>query len=153
MLYFGIPVKSRFVSQDWHQVGRLLSRTLASVANQVGGSFRAIIAHHEFPEECKTHDHRFEFLEVQFPSPRDRGGMMVDKNRKRELIAYRVRQYGGGYLMYLDADDLVSSRLAQFVAEDRSNYGYVINKGYELDEHSNSLRWAPSFDLLCGSSA
>jgi len=54
--------------------------------------------------------------------------------------------------MYVDADDLLSKRIAQFVHADRAEHGYVIDRGYELDAVAHSLRSAPRFDRLCGSS-
>ncbi len=150
-LLFGIPVKSRVVAKDWGMVCRLLSRTVASVLNQSVPGFRIVIAHHELPEIPYGGDPRIEFLRADFPPPLYRQEMMVDKNRKREMIAHRLRQMGGGYLMYLDADDLVSGRLAEFVLADRHAHGYVVNRGYELDHRSQTVRVAPSFDRLCGS--
>jgi hypothetical protein len=153
LLHFGIPVKSKAVSKDWDQVGRLLSNTLRSLAGQLDADFRVIVAHHERPAVDPGGDPRFEFLQVDFPPPLYRQEMMVDKNRKRELIAHRLRQSGGGYLMYVDADDLVSNRIAQFVARDRNPNGYVIDTGYELDASARRVRWAPRFDRFCGTSS
>ena len=151
MLYFGIPVKSRVVSADWKQVCDLLTNTLRSLLNQTTPQFRIIVAHHEMPDTPFKGDPRLEFLPLDLPPPIYRQEMMVDKNRKREIIACRLRELGGGYLMYCDADDLVSNRLAQFVLEDGSDNGFVIKTGYELDHRARSLRVTPSFDRFCGS--
>jgi hypothetical protein len=153
MLYFGIPVKSRVVSADWQQVGRLLTNTLRSLLNQTSPQFKILVAHHEVPDTPYRDDPRVEFLPLELPPPLYKQEMMVDKNRKRELVAHRLRREGGGYLMYVDADDLVSNRVAQLVAEGGSPHGYVIERGYELDAASKTVRWAPRFDRLCGSSS
>ncbi len=65
-----------------------------------------------------------EFLEVDFPPPIYRDEQIVDKHRKREVIACRLREEGGGYTMFVDADDLVSNRLVEFVHWDRAPHGY-----------------------------
>jgi hypothetical protein len=152
LLYFGVPLKSRLISKDWTQVCRLLSNTLTSIAGQTGGDFKVLVAHHEAPDVPHRADPRFEFLQVDFPPPLYRREMMIDKSRKSEVIAERVRQLGGGYIMYVDADDLVSNRIAEFVARDRAEHGYVCRVGYEYDAVTETLRWSPRFDRMCGTS-
>ena len=64
-----------------------------------------------------------------------------------------MRQHGGGYLMALDADDLVSNKLVGFVRRDHYPYGYLIDEGYEYDCSADRVRFAPRFNRVCDSSA
>lgn len=153
IMFIGIPLKSKKVSSDWSRVTELFNNTLRSVFNQIDPNFKVFVACHEIPETPYGDDPRLEFLPVDFAPPRWRVERNVDRYRKREVIASRVRQEGGGYIMLLDADDLVSNRLVKFVHDDQAPYGYVVQKGWELNYERRKISRAPAFHRLCGSCA
>ncbi len=153
MLYFGIPVASKKVLRNWDHSTKLLNDTLRSILNQTDPDLKVLVACHEVPEVSAKDDRRLEFLPVEFPPPIYRDEGIVDKHRKREVIAKRLRDLGGGYLMYVDSDDLVSNRMVDFVRSDQAPHGYILKTGYELDYARKKIRLAPRFHFRSGSCA
>jgi hypothetical protein len=147
---FAIPLKSKLVSRDWPTVGRLLARTLRSLFNQSNPNYRIFLSCHEIPEIPELRDPRVEILQAKFDIPIYHAEFMIDKHRKRELIAARWRTLGGGYMMTVDADDLVSNRLVEYVMNQPSRRGFLVTRGYDLSERSRKVNVAPRFYKLCG---
>ena len=130
---FGIPLISRSAAQDWASVEHQLNATVGSIYNQTDGRFRIILAGTDRPNLAVSTDQRFEFIAVEQLPALDHTTYVSDGNRKRYRIAQRLRQYGGGYLMLADADDLVSRRLVAHVLATRNPNGYSIGRGYMFD--------------------
>lgn len=149
MITFGIPLKGRRASEDWNVTCALFQRTLRSVTSQTRGSWRVIVACDEAPTlpEEYFNDDRIEFLVMpseQILSPMD------DKGRKVNAIAFKHRENGGGYLMLVDADDLVSNRIAELCENEDTN-GYCSKTGYLYFEGSHYLRIVRKPWRICGS--
>jgi hypothetical protein len=161
MLYFIIPLRDRNTTSNWSGVCRLLERTLASACGQLHEEYRAIVVCHSRPEGIHVPS-RCEFLSAPFPSPvlspHDDGErrlflMRTDKGRKLLHGLARARSDPGSHVMFLDADDLISNRLAGFVAEQAGANGWYIDRGYRLDEHlKHVVFWRRRFYEECGSS-
>ena len=92
------------------------------------------------------------FLQAEHPKPRDRLEQMFDKRSKKIMLAEEICRRGGGYLMLLDSDDLVSNRLAEFVLQHDNERGYVVDEGFIYDAQLRRLTPASDFDRVCGSS-
>ena len=150
---FAIPLRSRAASRDWRRVCSLLSRTLASILGQSDHSFRIAVGCHELPELTIPPDPRVAFLQTSMAIPTNLYEQMDDKRRKRRLALAYLRALGGGYVMPVDADDLVSRRLVHYVRVKPPQFGYIVNKGYELDDRTGLVKYAPRFNHFCGSSA
>jgi hypothetical protein len=72
---------------------------------------------HEIPTILHLEHPRIHFLQVDFPPPqRDNDDMCVDKALKLSVGAEWAISKGYDYVMYTDADDLVSRRISEFVA-------------------------------------
>jgi hypothetical protein len=153
LFVFGIPLRSRVTARSWDTAVRLLERTLGSVLAQTDDRFRIILACHERPEIRALNDPRVLAVQATFPPPASFDQQMQDKGMKRRLIGATLRKLGGGYMMMVDADDLVSNRLVAYVHQDCDPNGYVLKKGYEFDAARHRLRGAPRFNRLCGTSA
>ncbi|MGA1194381.1 MAG: hypothetical protein ACO3ZG_08405 [Kiritimatiellia bacterium] len=79
--------------------------------------------------------------------------MHTDKGLKMLYGLARARQDRRAYVMFLDADDLVSNRLAGFVADHHGHHGWYFEKGYRLNESTPPvLFWRHKFYHECGSS-
>ena len=79
--------------------------------------------------------------------------MRTDKGRKMLHGLALAREDDDSHVMFLDADDLVSNRLAGYVAEHPTANGWFINRGYRLNEAPHPrLFWRHNFHLECGSS-
>lgn len=143
MIYFCIPLISKQASKDWNTVTILFNRTLWSVYNQTNPNFKVIVACHDIPKLDKKYDDRVEFIKVNTPIPKTHEEKMIDKGYKTHTLAMRIRELGGGYAMLVDADDLVSCRIAEFIDKNPNNNGYFIKTGYVYfvgDKYMKKLR-------------
>ena len=147
---FGIPVKSKIVSKNWDVVKETLSRSLTSILAQEYTDIKVFLACHEIPDVPEIKDPRVQVLQATFDVPLYKAEFMLDKHRKREMIAVRWRGLGGGYLMYVDSDDLVSNRLAKFVMDQHTCRGFVVQNGYDLNHSTGKMNIAPRFYKICG---
>lgn len=150
---FAIPLRSRRVSRDWERVCKLLSHTLASILSQTDRNFRVAVGCHELPELTIAPDPRLVFLQSSAAIPTNLQEQMDDKRRKRRLALAYLRTLGGGFVMPVDADDLVSRQLVHYVRVNPPSFGYLMNRGYELDSLTGLVKYAPRFNKFCGSSA
>ena len=130
MIYFGIPLRSKATSKNWENVSKFFNRTLWSVYNQTDPNFRIIVACHDIPALTHEYDNRVEFIQVKTPTPVTKEEMMLDKGYKVHTIGMRVRQLGGGFTMMVDADDLQSNRIAEYVNNHPMSNGFTSHNGY-----------------------
>jgi GT2 family glycosyltransferase len=130
---FGIPLMARSVAQDWERIEHQLSATVGSIYNQTDSNFRIIIACTDRPTLSVATDERLEFLMCEQLPAVDHTVYIGDALNKRFRVARRLRELGGGYLMYADADDLVSDRLVAYVRKTAHPNGYIIGRGYMFD--------------------
>jgi hypothetical protein len=154
MLIFLIPLKSARVAVSWDRVSRLLSRTIASACRQTCGDFRVLVACHDIPAGDFSHP-AVEFIPVEYPapSPLDPTCMRVDKKRKLQIALHRALEYSPSHVMFLDSDDLVSRRLAEFVAAYPDEDGWYLQSGYFYCERQPYLHLERRrFDQWSGSS-
>ena len=131
LIFFGIPLKSKAVSDNWELVCELFNKTLWSVYNQTFPDFKIIVACHEIPSLKHEYDNRVEFIQINTSVPKDSCEMMADKGYKVHTIAMRIRELGAGYAMIVDADDLISNKIVEYVScQPVDSFGWIINKGY-----------------------
>ncbi|MAY36268.1 MAG: hypothetical protein CMN84_09240 [Spongiibacteraceae bacterium] len=152
--FFGIPLISKSASKDWERIQYLFENTLRSILAQTDPNFKVLVAGHEMPEVVEMQDPRVEFLACDSPPPKTSQEMMADKGSKAFAIARRLKEAGGGYLMYVDADDLVSNRIVDWVHSNPS-HGYLADKGYCLDIESGKAYTVEDlvgkpFHQICG---
>jgi hypothetical protein len=160
--FFGIPLIARAVAGDWAVVEHLLGLTLRSILAQSDRDVRVLLAAHDVPEPwlAMAGDPRFTILLADWvPEPPTAAN--DDGGRKKWLIKQRVRDEGGGLLMFLDADDWVASDLVRRAraAIGPATVGAVISAGYAIDYQSGRTLPFPigggfdeQFHQLCGSS-
>ena len=130
MLGFIIPLKSRQTSRDWQYVGRLLERTLRSACAQTHPGFHIVVACHDIPNLSFSHP-QIEWCPVDFDPPGpERAARRQDKLRKYNAGLRRIGPIAPTHIMVLDADDLVSNRLAAYVAAHSRANGWYFRSGY-----------------------
>lgn len=151
MIYFGITLRSKAVAKNWAHVVEDFTRTLDSVYQQTNPDFKVIVACHDLPELTREYDSRVEFLQTDVPTPTNSFEMMQDKGYKLSMIGKRIREYGGGYTMIVDADDLVSCRIAEYVNKHPGRNGFVSKHGYIYNKGEAWVRKALLPDQVCGS--
>jgi hypothetical protein len=159
-VFFGIPLKARATAKNWDWTVRDFNRTLASVYNQTNPNFRILVGCHDIPDLLIPTDERLEFLRVDSSTPdlqKDPQSIFPDKARKLRRVGDRFRQAGGCWYMTLDADDLVSSQLVEFVLRHPNPNGSIARQGYLLDQESRVIAlipepniFAPAFDRIAG---
>mgnify|MGYP002543809520 CR=1 FL=1 len=148
MIYFVIPLMSKQVAKDWDMVSTLFNRTLWSCYNQTDPNFKILVACHEIPTLNRKYDDRVEFIKVtekDAPIPKTQEEKMIDKGYKTHTLAMRLRELGGGYAMMVDADDLVSCHLAEFIAHHPNENGYYVKTGYVYFVGDNYMKVLPKF--------
>jgi len=149
MVYFGIPLRSKFSSNNWEIVSKLFNRTLWSVYNQkTNYLFKIIVVCHELPELEKKYDKNVvEFHQVSTPYPQNLKEQMNDKGYKVHVIGKIIRDYGGGFTMIVDADDLISNKIVEFVYKNikLNNFGWYVSVGYCFYLDKIRLNIAPKF--------
>lgn len=162
MLYFIIPFRSENSSGDFAKVSLLLKRTLASICNQTCDEFRALVICHEKPYGI-THHPKVEYVSVPFEPPpasamdlplEDRlFAFRSDKGRKLTMGLGIARNRATDYVMFVDADDLVNRRIAQLCKEISHPNGWLIDRGYRMDERTPWIAYRRKrFNYECGSS-
>lgn len=71
----------------------------------------------------------------------------LDKIFKLKTICLELQENNDDYfVMLMDADDLVSNKLIEYVDKGQDKYGYYIYKGYELDYVTKRLRYCPCYN-------
>lgn len=153
MIYFGIPLRSRHASKNWEQVTRVFNRTLHSVYRQTDPDFKIIVACHDIPEITFDIDNRVIFLVADTPYPKDSYEMMLDKGWKISMIAQKIREFGGGYAMMVDSDDLISNRIAGYVKAHPNENGFLSQYGYIYNEGFTYAKRVLALHRICGSCA
>jgi len=157
MLIFLVPLKSKQVSKDWARVSRLLERCVRSIVNQTSEEFKLIIICHERPDISFEHP-AIDYLEVDFPPPnlgqKNTINLMdKDKNEKMWQGIEYVSSTNPSHIMFVDADDCVSSQIADFVRHNPHHHGWFLNNGYVYEDGSNRIFYKlDRFHMMSGTS-
>jgi hypothetical protein len=157
-VFFSIPLAAKRDEAGWEIACRLLRHTLGSILGQTDPEFEIVITGHDRPPIEELDDTRVSFLHAPFAPPRDQSAFLADKGRKRRHNARHIRARGGGYIVFMDADDLVSRHLVKYIRAFGHPHGYIFKRGYVLDYQSGAIGPIPgarqgAFDQYCGSCA
>jgi len=151
-IYFCMPLIGRSAAKDWQKVCRLLDQTLHSILSQPG-DVRVFIACNEVPETSFGDDKRVRFLVMESPPPANITEMRRDTRSKRARVIDEVVASGGGYVVRVDADDLISNRLTRHIVADDNRVGYLFKRGYTYNVATKEFRLSRSFDRLAAPAA
>lgn len=150
-LVFVIPVVSSRRAVNWAEVEENLARTVNSILRSKDPRVMVVVAHHERPSGNYWQDPRVVSITVA-DRPQSAG---ADKRMKRLAIGCWLRNNveTGVYVMFCDADDLVSTALASYVLRDDNRTGYSLANGYLFDvAHQRGQVDSGFFTARCGSS-
>ncbi len=156
----GIPFIGRHLTNSWERVVGLLEETLTSVFAQKSDRYRVSIVCNEIPEGPIFKDKRLNFI-VLPPVPPEKvaAWSWADIVPKQMAMRRWAVESGADYFFQLDADDLISNRLVEFVSEADPRAGYIIREGYAFNVQTAQVSKIPSpnepekeFDYYCGSS-
>jgi hypothetical protein len=152
MFYFGIPLRAQESSRDWNTVCERFNATIHSILRQTSPEFTVLVACHQIPDLGIPYDSRIRFLQADFdaPSLQAYDAHMVDKGRKIHLILSTIKRLGLGYFMAVDADDLVSGRIVEFVQQRQEVPGWLIRFGFEYQVGRDFVQLNPVINRHCG---
>ena len=159
MLVFVVPLQSMTVSNSWERVSQLFERCMQSVCQQTSRHFQVIVACHEKPLITFNHS-QISYLEVDFPVPDITSGTAdeiinqkrVDRGRKQLKGLVAAQEFNPTHTMLLDADDLVSKRLAELVYQNPDANGWFCKQGYRYTPGNRWIyRKSNNFHTMCGS--
>ena len=118
MIAFATSLRARALAGgNWDYHVWLLERVVHSMLAQTTGDVRVIVACHDVPETPLAADRRVCFvpLKVEIPA-REFDDMVADKVLKLSAAAQTARSQGCEFVVFNDADDLVSNRIGALVA-------------------------------------
>lgn len=155
---FLIPFASQSVKINWIEACNHLQQTLFSILNSSCGSFRVVIAGNEQPDFFIENDERFKFISLskEHPSGKLKSDIQFMKKDKHAKVKaaweYAKNHYKSKYVFKFDADDLVSSRLVEWLGSTKTQPGFLINQGYIWNSGEKLLiQTTDQFDQLSGS--
>ena len=152
MICFLMALKSPQLARDWKQTSLLCEASIRSALNQTEGDIRVILICHEEPDWIRPDDKRLDIIKVDFPPPeRNPNQTMKDKWRKLAHGMVRASELKPDFVMFMDADDLVSNRISSYAMTHPESNGWIIKKGYR---YTFGSRWIENFDdYNCGTNA
>ena len=147
-----IPLASRQVARDWPQMCRMLQGTLTSLLALPKDFVSVSILGHECPENLPLGD-RCWWTTVDWSPPNrdDIKGKLNDKGIKVRQGVREAFARGSRWVMFVDADDLISTRLPNLCDLEKHDAIYFKN-GYSWEVGTSWLQRVPSFHLVCGTS-
>jgi len=152
---FLIPLVSKKKAKSWDEVVLNLERTVQSINASESDNYLCLIAHDDKPDSSIWQHKNVVSVQLPASSISANSSVKEDKARKIKAAASWLQinsSTAHHYLMFLDADDLIDSRLVRFVLEKGNKQGYSITDGYVLDLESNLIKTIlDNFHQQCGS--
>jgi hypothetical protein len=157
MLIFIVPLRSPETCLDWNTVSTLCNDTLDSLTKQNSEEYQILLVCNKPPLNLIDHD-RITVVQASFPIPSSRSERFGDIYRKikRGMVEAKrlqlVKPDSSAFVMRVDADDLVSDRLASFVQGHPDRDGWYFPTGYIHEIGKDHLFLRPRFTTVCGTS-
>ena len=131
---FLIPFASRRIKSKWDIACAHLRQTLKSVQNSTSESYCVVVAGHEAPDFNFESNARFCYLSVDHAIPNHEDPVVRGRLDKLAKIAaawkHATAAWNPQYVMKLDADDLISSKLVHWLENFGGEPGYLIKHGW-----------------------
>ena len=171
MIAFVVPFRSKASSNNWAYHSALVNRTISSLCNQTDSNSKVIVVYTDYPDPMISHE-RLTYLHFPFPfltasEITDAGTFFKKYNYTPEYLQTEMDQArrilfgcktaieeGVSYIMSVDADDLVSNKIAAFVNKNEATKpaGWYVNEGYSYIEGKNIVyRYRKNLYQFCGS--
>jgi hypothetical protein len=160
MLAFVTSIRHPQNSNNFDQVIRLGELAINAVTNQTTENYHVYVVCNGIPEMDLRRPEKVSFIVVDFPPPSQLQKSQIaindirkDKGSKYVIGILAAAQCKAEYVMFFDADDFVSNRLAAFVAKETTAYsGWYFDKGYLHPFKTEIIRPLKQFHKLCGTS-
>jgi len=158
VLAFIIAVKHPARSRSYEVVTDLLRRTLASVEAQTDKAFAVVVVCNKRPAWAVESGNRL-FVEVDFPPAalpssvnEEHAWVYLDKGAKNAVGLLHAKRFGPTHVMFVDADDFVSRRLAEHVRLNSSAPGWYFQRGLMYSGQFKIAEARENFSTYCGTS-
>jgi hypothetical protein len=145
MLAFVTSLRNPLNSNDYGRVEELFRESLASWLRQTDDRFTVIVVGNREP--AFSADSRVRFIGVDFPPPSTITGpqtgipsVLRDKGTKLAIGLAAAREQHAQHILFIDADDFVSRRLAGFVAEHPDADGWRLVFPWRINMERRSIR-------------
>lgn len=153
---FLIPFASQRTKSRWDIACRHLRQTLNSVQNSTSENYCVVVAGHESPDFNVEANEKVRFLPVDHDIPRHEDAVVSGRLDKLAKIGaawnYAKSRWNPHYLMKLDADDLISARLVQWLENCGREPGYLIEHGWVWRSGARYfLQFTEYLDRVCAS--
>src|SRR6266550_668338 len=153
---FLIPFASRRVRPNWPTACKYLQQTIRSIRNSASQNYRVIVAGTEEPELERGFDGKVHFLSVNNQFPSHLGVRAAQRSDKLAKIgaawSHAKSKWQPKYVMKLDADDFISSRLVGWLDDNGTEAGYLIRHGWLWHSGARHLIQRTEYiDRVCGS--
>jgi len=153
---FLIPFASQRTKSRWDIACADLRQTLRSVHNSTSESYCVVVAGHEPPNFNVETNAKACFLSVDHDIPCHQNAVVSGRLDKLAKIAaawnYAKSTWNPHYLMKLDADDLISSRLVQWLENFGREPGYLIKHGWLWQSGTRHIiQFTEYLDRVCAS--
>ena len=131
---FLIPFASRRTKSRWNIACAHLRQTLKSVQNSTSRQHCVVVGGHEAPDFNIETNTKVCFLSLDHDIPHHQNAVVSGRLDKLAKIAaawnYAKSRWNPHYLMKLDADDLISSKLVHWLENFGGEPGYLIKHGW-----------------------
>jgi GT2 family glycosyltransferase len=152
------PVRHPHNSQNYAEVEKALRASVTAWLRQTDPDVVVIVVANRKPD--LPDDPRITILTVDFPPPSaertprtGNAAVLRDKGSKNAVGLAVAQRLGARYIMFADADDFVSRRLATFVRTHSDRPGWTVTDGWRLSVHRRAIRrHRADFHLQCGTS-
>ena len=121
--------------KDWHLACVYFKQTLSSIFNSANGNYCVVVAGHEGSGFPVAFGFKIQILRLDHSLPSQENGyyLAAVKGKLINLKAawkYAKSTWSPQYVMKLDGDDLVSSRLVEWIENTSCEAGYFIKHGW-----------------------
>jgi hypothetical protein len=156
LVVFLVPVAPRRAKRRWDAACAQLRQTLESIRNSADGNFCCVAAGNEPPDFDVRLDARFDFISLPLSPPAHPSPVIsavLDKMVKLTAAwAHAKAKWNPRYVMKLDADDFISSRLVGWLAQNEGAAGYLISHGWLWETGARFfIQRTETLDRVCGS--
>lgn len=150
---FIIPLKSSKNDQNWGLTCKLLNQTLSSIEGQTTTDHYTFIVCNEKPTiTANTNKTSILSTDILIEGEYTHMKGCLDKQQKVYFGLSSAQNLNPGYVMIIDADDLIHRDLLSYCHNQSRYDGFILNKGYVLHFGQKHMIKRNDFHLLTASS-
>jgi hypothetical protein len=164
LFVFAVPLIAKKRAPDWDRVLTDLRMTVTSLLNQTDPHFRILIGTNDDIKGTLPRDRRVKTIKIEEGPGLTEGSRQQrghhDAGHKKSVLTGHGARHGARFIMYVDADDLISNRLVDIVRSNDHPSGYILRRGFVMNCRTGLVLSCPcdhitgveGFDGFCGSS-